>query len=53
MIYILGCHSGLGMNRKIKADGLPYKTRVYINNQVLIPSDLVKSLGIEKCYLLM
>ncbi|GAB6943533.1 AbrB/MazE/SpoVT family DNA-binding domain-containing protein [Vulcanisaeta sp. JCM 14467] len=36
------------MNRRIKVNGLPYKTRVYINNQVLIPSELVKLLGIER-----
>ncbi|ADY01843.1 hypothetical protein VMUT_1639 [Vulcanisaeta moutnovskia 768-28] len=36
------------MNRGIKVNGLPYRTRVYINNQVLIPSNLVKLLGIEK-----
>jgi bifunctional DNA-binding transcriptional regulator/antitoxin component of YhaV-PrlF toxin-antitoxin module len=27
--------------------GLPYRTRVYINNQVLLPASLVRSLGIE------
>jgi hypothetical protein len=26
---------------------LPYKARVYINNQVLVPAYLVKALGIE------
>jgi bifunctional DNA-binding transcriptional regulator/antitoxin component of YhaV-PrlF toxin-antitoxin module len=26
---------------------LPYKVRVYINNQVLVPAYLVKALGIE------
>lgn len=26
---------------------LPYKARVYINNQVLVPAYLVKTLGIE------
>lgn len=36
------------MNRRIHIDGLPYRTRVYINNQVLIPSELVKLLGIER-----
>lgn len=36
------------MNREIKVNGLPYRTRVYINNQVLIPSSLVKLLGIER-----
>lgn len=37
------------MGRGIKTNGLPYRTRVYINNQVLIPSSIIKSLGIEKC----
>ncbi len=27
--------------------GLPYRTRVYINNQVLLPANLVRALGIE------
>lgn len=36
------------MNRRIQVDGLPYRTRVYVNNQVLIPSELVRLLGIEK-----
>ncbi len=35
------------MNRRIRVNGLPYRTRIYINNQVLIPSELVKLLGIE------
>jgi len=28
-------------------NGLPFKTRVYINNQVLLPANLVRALGIE------
>ena len=28
-------------------NGLPFKTRVYINNQVLLPASLIKTLGIE------
>ncbi|MGC9180716.1 MAG: AbrB/MazE/SpoVT family DNA-binding domain-containing protein [Vulcanisaeta sp.] len=28
-------------------NGLPYKTRIYINNQVLLPAKLVRMLGIE------
>ncbi|BDR92167.1 hypothetical protein [Vulcanisaeta souniana] len=36
------------MGRGIKTNGLPYRTRVYINNQVLIPSSIIKALGIEK-----
>jgi hypothetical protein len=28
-------------------NGLPYRTRVYINNQVLLPANLVRALGIE------
>jgi bifunctional DNA-binding transcriptional regulator/antitoxin component of YhaV-PrlF toxin-antitoxin module len=31
----------------LKVAKLPYRTRVYINNQVLVPACLVKSLGIE------
>jgi bifunctional DNA-binding transcriptional regulator/antitoxin component of YhaV-PrlF toxin-antitoxin module len=31
----------------LKVAGLPYKARVYINNQVLVPARLVKALGIE------
>jgi len=26
---------------------LPYKTKVYLNNQVLVPAQLVRSLGIQ------
>ena len=33
--------------RGLRVDGLPYEARVYINNQVLIPARLVRSLGIE------
>ncbi len=28
-------------------NGLPYKTKIYINNQVLLPAKLIKMLGIE------
>jgi hypothetical protein len=28
-------------------NGLPYRTRVYLNNQVLLPANLVRALGIE------
>jgi bifunctional DNA-binding transcriptional regulator/antitoxin component of YhaV-PrlF toxin-antitoxin module len=28
-------------------NGLPFKTRVYINNQVLLPASLIRTLGIE------
>jgi hypothetical protein len=28
-------------------NGLPFKTKVYINNQVLLPASLIKTLGIE------
>ncbi len=27
--------------------GLPYRTKIYINNQVLLPARLVRALGIE------
>jgi len=37
----------LTMGREIKVGGLPYRTRVYINNQVLLPSGLIRLLGIE------
>ncbi|MGC8543833.1 MAG: AbrB/MazE/SpoVT family DNA-binding domain-containing protein [Vulcanisaeta sp.] len=36
------------MGREIRVGGLPYRTRIYINSQVLLPSGLVKLLGIEK-----
>ncbi|MGC8544010.1 MAG: AbrB/MazE/SpoVT family DNA-binding domain-containing protein, partial [Vulcanisaeta sp.] len=26
-------------------NGLPYRTKVYINNQVLLPASLVRALG--------
>jgi len=32
---------------RFNATSLPYKTRVYINNQVLLPAGLVRALGIE------
>jgi bifunctional DNA-binding transcriptional regulator/antitoxin component of YhaV-PrlF toxin-antitoxin module len=28
-------------------NGLPFKTKVYLNNQVLLPASLIKALGIE------
>jgi len=28
-------------------NGLPFRTRVYLNNQVLLPASLVRALGIE------
>ena len=28
-------------------NGLPFKTKVYINNQVLLPASLIRTLGIE------
>ncbi|ADN49645.1 AbrB/MazE/SpoVT family DNA-binding domain-containing protein [Vulcanisaeta distributa] len=28
-------------------NGLPHKTKIYINNQVLLPAKLIKMLGIE------
>ncbi|MGC9178856.1 MAG: AbrB/MazE/SpoVT family DNA-binding domain-containing protein [Vulcanisaeta sp.] len=28
-------------------DGLPYRTKIYINNQVLLPASLVRALGFE------
>ncbi len=31
----------------LRVERLPYKARVYINNQVLVPAYLVKALGIE------
>jgi hypothetical protein len=34
------------MRRSINVAGLPYRVRVYINNQVLLPASIVKSLGI-------
>jgi len=37
----------LTMGREINVEGLPYRTRVYINNQVLLPSGLIRLLGIE------
>jgi hypothetical protein len=33
--------------RPKSVNGLPFKTRVYINNQVLLPASLIKALGIE------
>ena len=35
------------MRLKKLVNGLPYRTRVYINNQVLLPANLVRALGIE------
>jgi hypothetical protein len=33
--------------RSKPVNGLPYRTRVYLNNQVLLPASLIKTLGIE------
>jgi hypothetical protein len=35
------------MRLKKLVNGLPYRTRVYLNNQVLLPASLIKTLGIE------
>ena len=35
------------MMRLKPVNGLPYRTRVYLNNQVLLPANLVRALGIE------
>ena len=35
------------MARSINVTGLPYRTKIYINNQVLLPASLVRALGIE------
>jgi len=35
-------------SRNIEVHALPYKARVYINNQVLIPASLVRMLGISQ-----
>jgi|MonGeyMetagenome_1017769.scaffolds.fasta_scaffold331203_3 bifunctional DNA-binding transcriptional regulator/antitoxin component of YhaV-PrlF toxin-antitoxin module len=35
------------MARSINATSLPYRTKIYINNQVLLPASLVRILGIE------
>jgi bifunctional DNA-binding transcriptional regulator/antitoxin component of YhaV-PrlF toxin-antitoxin module len=35
------------MARPINATSLPYRTKIYINNQVLLPASLVRILGIE------
>ena len=35
------------MRLRKTVSGLPYRTRVYINNQVLLPASLVRALGIE------
>ena len=36
------------MPRGKPVDGLPYRARIYINSQVLLPAALVRSLGIER-----
>ncbi len=35
------------MSRPKPISGLPYRIRVYVNGQVLIPANVVRSLGIE------
>ena len=35
------------MPRGKVVDGLPYRTKIYINSQVLLPASLVRVLGIE------
>ena len=50
MKALVGMHSG-GKSRRgsrgLPIETLPYKVRVYSNNQVLIPARLVRSLGIQ------
>ncbi|ADN50473.1 AbrB/MazE/SpoVT family DNA-binding domain-containing protein [Vulcanisaeta distributa] len=36
------------MSKGLPINNLPYRTRAYINNQVLIPANLVRALGIER-----
>ena len=36
-----------GRGAPIMVTGLPYRAKVYISNQVLVPASLVKALGIE------
>ncbi|WP_054857425.1 hypothetical protein [Vulcanisaeta sp. JCM 16159] len=36
------------MSRGLPINNLPYRARIYINNQVLIPANLVRTLGIER-----
>ena len=38
------------MRLRKTVSGLPYRTRVYLNNQVLLPASLVRALGIEGAY---
>jgi hypothetical protein len=38
------------MRSKKLVNGLPFKTKVYLNNQVLLPASLVRALGIEGAY---
>ena len=40
---------GVRVGRKgLPIDELPYTIRVYINNQVLVPANLVRTLGLDK-----
>ncbi|WP_054853889.1 hypothetical protein [Vulcanisaeta distributa] len=36
------------MSRGLPINNLPYRARIYMNNQVLIPASLVRALGIER-----
>jgi hypothetical protein len=36
--------------RSKPVNGLPFRTRVYLNNQVLLPASLIRTLGIEGAY---
>ena len=36
------------MARALGVDGLPYRARVYINNQVLVPAVVVRGLGMGR-----
>ncbi|MGC9178854.1 MAG: AbrB/MazE/SpoVT family DNA-binding domain-containing protein [Vulcanisaeta sp.] len=35
------------MPRAKAVGGLPFRTRVYINNQIFIPANVIKALGLE------
>ncbi len=37
-----------GGRRSLPINELPYTIRVYINNQILIPANLVRSLGLDR-----
>jgi bifunctional DNA-binding transcriptional regulator/antitoxin component of YhaV-PrlF toxin-antitoxin module len=49
MVMLMALTEEIRVGRRgLPINGLPYMMRIYINNQVLIPANLVRSLGLDR-----